>query len=47
MTSAECLNIINLKPGSDVEIHLLVEDCESRLAEDEVMDLLRLVAELV
>lgn len=47
LTSAECLNLINLKPVSDVEVHLLVEDCEERLAEDEVMDLLRIVAELL
>jgi hypothetical protein len=70
LTSAECLNLINLKPITDVEVHLvrfvtshvlytfyqsfvpptphqLVEDCEERLAEDEVTDLLRIVAELL
>jgi len=47
LTSSECLKLINLKPTTDVEIHLLVEGCESRLAEDEVADLLQLVANLL
>mmetsp|Transcript_38601 Transcript_38601/g.95736 ORF Transcript_38601/g.95736 Transcript_38601/m.95736 type:complete len:122 (+) Transcript_38601:239-604(+) len=47
LTAAECLNLMNLKPTSDVEVHLLVEDCEERLADDEVNDLLRIVAELL
>lgn len=47
LTSSECLKLINLKPTTDVEIHMLVEGCESRLAEDEVADLLQLVANLL
>jgi hypothetical protein len=30
-----------------VKVHLLVEDCEERLAEDEVEDILRIIAELL
>ena len=47
LTPAECLNLINSKPTTDVEIHLLVEDCEKRLKESEVEDLLKLSADLL
>tara|TARA_B110000305_G_C19030021_1_gene443318 strand:- start:151 stop:486 length:336 start_codon:yes stop_codon:yes gene_type:complete len=47
LTSAECLNLINLKPTSDVEIHLLVEDCDKRMKDNEVEKLLSLAAELL
>ena len=47
LTSVECLKLINLKPMIDVEIHLLVEGCERRLAGDEIADLLQLVANLL
>ena len=38
---------MNSKPTTDVEIHLLVEDCEKRLKESEVEDLLKLSADLL
>ena len=47
LTPAECLNLMNSKPTTDVEIHLLVEDCEKRLKESEVEDLLKLSADLL
>ena len=47
LTPAECLNLINSKPTTDVEIHLLVEDCEKRLKESEVELLLKLSADLL
>ena len=47
LTPAECLNLINSKPTTDVEIHLLVEDCEKRLKESEVERLLKLSADLL
>ena len=47
LTPAECLNLINSKPTTDVEIHLLVEDCEKRLKESEVEHLLKLSADLL
>jgi len=47
LTAAETLSLINLKPTSDVEIHLLVEDCESRMKDDEIEKLLALAEELL
>ena len=47
LTASECLNLINSKPTTDVEIHLLVEDCEKRLKEEEIENLLALSKELL
>jgi len=46
LTSAECLNLINLKPTCKVEMYLIIDAYEERLAVEEVEDLLRVIAEL-
>lgn len=40
LTKAERLQVINLRPSSAVEIHLIVEDCEERMAADAVDEFL-------
>ena len=47
LTRIEMLQIINLTPKSVVEVHLIVENCESRLTEDQVEEVLRLVREVL
>ena len=42
LTQAEVISLINAQPGSRVEIHLIVEECEERLGEDQVGELLQL-----
>ena len=41
---AEILNLVNEQPGTLVEIHLIVEECEERLTQDQVQELLATVA---
>jgi hypothetical protein len=41
---AEILNLINEQPGTLVEIHLIVEECEERLTQEQVQELLATVA---
>eukprot|EP00320_Phaeocystis_rex_P020012 CAMPEP_0119058764 /NCGR_PEP_ID=MMETSP1178-20130426/3028_1 /TAXON_ID=33656 /ORGANISM="unid sp, Strain CCMP2000" /LENGTH=156 /DNA_ID=CAMNT_0007039743 /DNA_START=12 /DNA_END=482 /DNA_ORIENTATION=- len=41
---AEILNLINEQPGTLVEIHLIVEECEERLTQEQVLELLATVA---
>jgi hypothetical protein len=43
LTKAEVLQLLNAVPKTPVEVHLLVEDCEERLQEEEVESLLHLV----
>lgn len=45
LTRIEILQMINLVPKSAVEVHLLVENCDERLTEDQIEDLLRLIRE--
>jgi hypothetical protein len=40
LTRAETLAIVNMQPSSVVDIHLLVEECEERLSDDDVRRLL-------
>lgn len=40
LTKAECLQASNLRPGSAVEVHLIVEDCDERLSSDAVDEFL-------
>ncbi|KAJ9516489.1 hypothetical protein QJQ45_011149 [Haematococcus lacustris] len=35
LTKAEVVGILNLCPSSAVELHLVVEDCETRLNEEQ------------
>lgn len=44
LTKAELLQVMNLRPASLVEIHLIVEDCEDRLDEGRIQQLLQLIA---
>lgn len=43
LTKAELVQIVNLKPTSLVEIYLCVEQCEDRLSEDRIEELLQLI----
>eukprot|EP00850_Spirogloea_muscicola_P018436 SM000168S02635 [mRNA] locus=s168:306773:307716:- [translate_table: standard] len=47
LTKAEILQIVNLRPTTAVEIHLIVEDCEERLSTIQAERLLGAVAELL
>jgi hypothetical protein len=42
LTRMECLALVNTPPSSIVEVHLLVEECEERLAAADVRQLLQL-----
>lgn len=42
LTPAELLSLVNTQPRSTVEIHLLVEECEERLTQEDVGGLLEL-----
>ncbi|KAF6253628.1 hypothetical protein COO60DRAFT_1273599 [Scenedesmus sp. NREL 46B-D3] len=44
LTRGELVQVINLAPASAVEVHLIVEDCEGRLKEQQVEDLVAVVA---
>ena len=46
LTQAEVVSLINAQPCSRVEIHLIVEECEERLSEEQVGELLQLCSEL-
>ncbi|XP_042908714.1 DNA-directed RNA polymerase III subunit RPC9 [Parasteatoda tepidariorum] len=45
LTKAEKLQLLNLQPKSLVEIQLLIEECEERFTEDQMNDILNVVAE--
>ena len=46
LTRAEELMLINSRPRSLVELHLIVEECEERMQEEEMQELLSLCAVL-
>ena len=41
LTQAEVLNLVNTRPRSLVEVHLIVEECEERLTQQQRTELLR------
>ena len=43
----EQLQLLNLRPRSAVEVHMIVEDCEERLSEEQVQDILDLSERLL
>ena len=46
LTQAEVLNLVNTRPRSLVEVHLIVEECEERLTQEQRTELLRRCARL-
>lgn len=45
LTAAETMQIINLRPEHPIEVQLVVEECEERLSEEEVLELINIVVE--
>ncbi|KAI9309536.1 RNA polymerase Rpb4-domain-containing protein [Cunninghamella echinulata] len=43
LTLGEKLQILNLRPKSDVEIYLLIEECEERFNEEDLENMLHLI----
>jgi len=46
LTSTEVISLVNAQPGSIVEIHLIVEECEERLTPEQVQELLDLCGQI-
>ena len=40
LVKVEQLQLLNLRPRSAVEVHMVVEDCEERLSEEQVKDII-------
>merc|ERR1711892_47814 len=47
LTKSEKLQLLNLRPKSLVEIHLLVEECEDRLTDEQSHSLLALIVDVL
>merc|ERR1712078_90781 len=47
LVKVEQLQLLNLRPQSAVEVHRIVEDCEERLSEKQVQDILELSERLL
>lgn len=43
LTRAELVQVLNLAPASEVEVHLIVEECEERLNEEQMDAFLQVV----
>ncbi|KAK9112755.1 hypothetical protein Scep_020274 [Stephania cephalantha] len=46
LAKAEKLNIINIRPSSEVEIDPIVEQCENRMGAEEVQELVKIIVEV-
>lgn len=44
LTRAELLQVLNLAPCSEVEVHLIVEQCEERVDEQQMAQFLEIVS---
>eukprot|EP00249_Psilotum_nudum_P010499 c22576_g1_i1 orf=803-1234(-) len=44
LTKAERLQIVNLRPSTAVEVHLIVEDCEERMTDEAVEQFIETIA---
>lgn len=47
LTKAEKLQLLNLRPTTDAEIQVTVEECEARLNVEQVNDLLQVIADVL
>ena len=45
LTDGEILQILNLLPKEQVDLHLIIQECESRFDEEKREDLINLIAE--
>uniref|UniRef100_A0A915BD55 DNA-directed RNA polymerase III subunit RPC9 n=1 Tax=Parascaris univalens TaxID=6257 RepID=A0A915BD55_PARUN len=45
LTAAETLQVINLRPSTAIELQLVVEECEERLTEDQMGQLVNIISE--
>ncbi|KHN71440.1 hypothetical protein Tcan_02266 [Toxocara canis] len=45
LTAAEILQVINLRPSTEIEVQLIVEECEERLTEEQMTQLVNIVCE--
>lgn len=43
LTKAEKLQILNLRPSSLLELHLIIEECEERFSQDQMEEILRAI----
>ncbi|PIA31646.1 hypothetical protein AQUCO_04900149v1 [Aquilegia coerulea] len=47
LAKAEIINIVNTRPSSAVEIDPIIEECETRMGNEEVEELVKLIAEVL
>ncbi|CAO3675279.1 unnamed protein product [Umbelopsis vinacea] len=47
LTKAEKLQILNLRPKTPVELHILIEECEERYSPEQLEELLELILQLL
>ena len=47
LVKVEQLQLLNLRPRSPVEVHMIVEDCEERLSEEQVLEVIELSERLL
>jgi len=47
LTKGERLQIVNLLPKTEVELYLIIEECEERLEEKDIMGILKKINEIL